>query len=33
MGNIQLAEGTTLDEALRIADLINNKITSLTLTT
>jgi len=27
-----LEEGTTLEEAMRIADLMNNKITSLTLT-
>jgi hypothetical protein len=27
-----LEEGMTLEEALRIADLMNNKITSLTLT-
>ena len=27
-----LEEGTTLEEAMRFADLMNNKITSLTLT-
>lgn len=27
-----LEEGTTLDEAMRISDLLNKKITSLTLT-
>jgi hypothetical protein len=27
-----LEEGTTLDEAMRIAELMNHKITSLTLT-
>ena len=27
-----LEEGTTLEEAMRIADLMNNRITSLTLT-
>ncbi len=27
-----LAEGTTMEEALRIADLMNSRITSLTLT-
>jgi len=27
-----LEEGTTLEDAMRIADLMNNKITSLTLT-
>jgi hypothetical protein len=29
---LHLEEGTTLEEALRIADLMNNKVTSLTLT-